>query len=126
MAAIDDGSSRDCLYWQGGRRSWQPLSMQPKWGRCGESESEIYVALRSFWYKKNMGEISHLVWEISPGIVGKGKKSIDLKTVVTDTEGKLGKDLHHPPSPGDHLGLFWWKKKHQVFSPAAADKTYTR
>jgi hypothetical protein len=55
--------------------------MQPKWSRCGESESEIYVALRSFWYKKNMGEISHLVWEISPGIFGKGKKSIDLETV---------------------------------------------
>jgi hypothetical protein len=29
-----------------------------------------------------MGEISHLVWEISPGIFGKGKKSIDLETVV--------------------------------------------
>jgi hypothetical protein len=56
--------------------------MQPKWSRCGESESEIYVALRSFWYKKNKGEISHLVWEISPGIFGKGKKSIDLETVV--------------------------------------------
>jgi hypothetical protein len=27
------------------------------------------------------------------------------------------------PSPGEHLGLFWRKKKHQVFSPAAADET---
>jgi hypothetical protein len=31
--------------------------------------------------------------------------------------------VHHPPSPGEHLGLFWRKKKHQVFSPAAADET---
>jgi hypothetical protein len=25
--------------------------------------------------------------------------------------------------PGEHLGLFWWEKKHQVFSPAAANET---
>jgi hypothetical protein len=82
VVAIDDGSGKDCPYWQGGRRRRRPLSMQPKWSRCVESESQIYVALHSFWYKKNMGEISHLVWEISPGIFGNGKKSIDLETVV--------------------------------------------
>jgi hypothetical protein len=27
------------------------------------------------------------------------------------------------PSPGEHLGLFRWEKKHQVFSPAAANET---
>ncbi len=27
------------------------------------------------------------------------------------------------PPPGKHLGLFWQKKKHPVFSPTAADKT---
>ncbi len=25
--------------------------------------------------------------------------------------------------PGEHLGLFWREKNHQVFSPAAADET---
>jgi hypothetical protein len=27
------------------------------------------------------------------------------------------------PPLGEHLGLFWRKKKHQIFSPAAAAKT---
>jgi hypothetical protein len=27
------------------------------------------------------------------------------------------------PSPDEHLGLFWREKKHQDFSPAAANKT---
>ena len=31
--------------------------------------------------------------------------------------------FRHPPSPSKHLGLFWREKKHQVFSPAAADET---
>jgi hypothetical protein len=31
--------------------------------------------------------------------------------------------LAHAPSPGEHLGLFWREKKHQVFSPAAANET---
>jgi hypothetical protein len=28
-----------------------------------------------------------------------------------------------PPPPSEHLGLFLEGKKHQAFSPAAADKT---
>jgi hypothetical protein len=33
-------------------------------------------------------------------------------------DGKIG-----APPPGEHRGLFQREKKHQVFSPAAADET---
>ncbi len=34
------------------------------------------------------------------------------------------KEHNGTPSPGEHLGLFWREKKHQVFSPATADETW--
>jgi hypothetical protein len=37
--------------------------------------------------------------------------------------GKCRTSKRPPPPPGEHLGLFWRKKKHQVFSPAATDET---
>jgi hypothetical protein len=33
--------------------------------------------------------------------------------------------LAHSPPPNEHLGLFWWKKKHQVFFPAADETLHT-
>jgi hypothetical protein len=42
-----------------------------------------YVALSMFWYNKKERAITRLKGVITPGIFGKGKKSIKLETVVS-------------------------------------------
>jgi hypothetical protein len=46
------------------------------------SQRLLYVILRRSGTKKNKREISHPSREISRGFLGKGKKSIDLESVV--------------------------------------------
>jgi hypothetical protein len=61
------------------------------WGSSAGKNSEIYVALRSFWYnKKSLGDLPP--WdgrEISP----ERKKSIDLETVVLRCPDKYSPHL---------------------------------
>jgi hypothetical protein len=61
--------------------------MQPKWsssrGGGGRARQLVpSVALRIFWYNKKERVITRLKGVITPEFLGKGKKSIDLETVV--------------------------------------------
>ena len=51
------------------------------------------MILRRSGTQKNQGEISPPLWEISGGILGKGKKSIDLESVVGAEGGIMGNFL---------------------------------
>ncbi len=52
------------------------------WLVAKHSQRLLYVILRRSGTKKNKREISHPSREISRGFLGKGKKSIDLESVV--------------------------------------------
>ncbi len=51
-------------------------------GKIQPEASLPYVILRRSGTQKNKGEISPPSWEISRVFLGKGKKSIDLESVV--------------------------------------------
>jgi len=52
------------------------------WLAAKYSQRLLYVILRRLGTQKNKGEISPPLWEISRVFLGKGKKSIDLESVV--------------------------------------------
>ncbi len=55
------------------------------WLAAKYSKRLLYVILRRSGTKKNKREISHPSREISRGFIRKGKKSIDLESVVIST-----------------------------------------
>jgi hypothetical protein len=88
-------------------------------GCCGNKENDRW----RLW-GRGMRPLLCALMRLAPTLALKTHFAIFCYRVL---EGQIlpskGRVNAAPPLPGEHLGIFWREKKHQVFSPAAADKT---